>query len=236
MIVYLLLLVIIVITGKHIYEIHNFNHMGTLEQLQSPNKEEILEKLQNRNSLLIHNLGNKNNILKDISINNFIKDNPGHIINHNGKYISLKYFIKDEIQSMNIYKNKDLAKQFNINNIFDTVYDPFYSQIHCNKNYYMSLLKGNNNTLLTQNKHNLLLIYQLFGISTIYIFNPKHKNEIINKKNDEIKKFAYKLNLSKGLVVYIPIEWYYFFETDEESIIGEIECDNYFTSIYNNLR
>lgn len=236
MIFYFLLLVIIVITSKHIYEIHNINHMGILEQLQSPNKQEILEKLQNRNPLLIHNLGNKNNILKDISINNFIKDNPGHIINHNEKYISLNYFANDEIQSMNIYKNKDLSKQFNINNIFDTIYDPFYSQIHCNKNYYMSLLKGNNNTLVTQNKHNLLLIYQLFGISTIYIFNPKHKNEIIHKNNDEIKKFAYKLNLSKGLVVYIPIEWYYFFETDEESIIGEIECDNYFTAIYNNLR
>ena len=27
-----------------------------------------------------------------------------------------------------------------------------------------------------------------------------------------------------------------FYETDNESIIGEIECDNYFTVIYNNLR
>mgnify|MGYP001026019385 FL=1 len=236
MIFYLLLFIVIIITCKHIYEIHNFNHMGILEQLQSPNKEEIFQKLQNRNPLLIHNLGNKNNILKDLSFDNLIKDNPGHIINHNNKYISLKYFGNNEIQNMNIYKNKDLYKQFNLQNVFDIIYEPFYSQLHCNKNYYMSLLKGKNDTSLIQNKHNISLIYQLLGESVIYIFNPKHKNDIIHKENNEIKKYAYKLNLSKGLVVYIPVEWYYFFETENESIIGEIECDNYFTSIYNNLR
>ena len=72
MIFYLFLIVLIIITTKHIYEIHNFNHMGTLEQLQSPNKEEIFQKLQNRNPLLIHNLGNRNNILKDISFDNLL--------------------------------------------------------------------------------------------------------------------------------------------------------------------
>jgi len=118
MIFYLLLFIVIIITCKHIYEIHNFNHMGILEQLQSPNKEEIFQKLQNRNPLLIHNLGNKNNILKDLSFDNLIKDNPGHIINHNNKYISLKYFGNNEIQNMNIYKNKDLYKQFNFYKMF----------------------------------------------------------------------------------------------------------------------
>ena len=100
----------------------------------------------------------------------------------------------------------------------------------------MSLFKGNNTIQLTQNKHNLLLIHQIYGESKLYLLNPKHKLDILNKKNDEIKKYGHKINLTPGIVLYIPVEWYYFYETDNESIIGEIECDNYFTVIYNNLR
>jgi len=76
----------------------------------------------------------------------------------------------------------------------------------------------------------------MYGQSKVYLFNPKHKNDILNKDNNEIKKYGQKINLTKGLVLYIPVEWYYFYETDNVSIIGEIESDNYFTVIYNNLR
>ena len=60
MIFYLLFLAIAILIGKHIYEISNFNHNATLEQLQSANKEDIFEHLKERKPLLIHNLGNKN--------------------------------------------------------------------------------------------------------------------------------------------------------------------------------
>ena len=116
------------------------------------------------------------------------------------------------------------------------IYKPFESTIHCNKNYSLSLFKGSNAISLTQNKHNLLLIHQIQGVSKLYLLNPKHKQDIILKDNNEIKKWGQKINLVSGLVLYIPIEWYYFFETDEDSIIGEIESDNYFTVLYNNLR
>ena len=100
----------------------------------------------------------------------------------------------------------------------------------------MSLLKGSNTISLTQNKHNLLLIHQIIGESKLYLFNPKHKRNIIGRDNNEIKKYGHKINLTSGLVLYIPVEWYYFYETENESIIGEIESDNYFTVIYNSLR
>ena len=66
---------------------------------------------------------------------------------------------------------------------------------------------------------NLLLLNQIQGKSKLYLFNPKHKNDIINKNNDEIKKWGIKINLVPGLVIYIPIEWYYIYEINEESII-----------------
>ena len=116
------------------------------------------------------------------------------------------------------------------------IYKIFQSQIHCNTNFFLSLLKGSNAISLIQNKHNLLLFHQIQGNSKLYLFNPKHKPDIIHKENDEIKKYGQKINLVSGLILYIPIEWYYFFETDQESIIGEIESDNYFTILYNLLR
>ena len=235
MFIFLIFLALAILIGKHIYEIHRINHEAVLEQLQSANQEEIFIKLKERNPLLIHNLGNKNDLFRELSFEKLIQDNPGHIIFDNNKYTALKSFNED-ISQMNIYKNKDLCSQFRLQEGFDEVYYPFSSQIHCNKNYFISLLKGPNAISLIKNKHNLHLIHQIYGSSKLYLFNPKHKNDILGKDNNEIKKYGQKISLTPGLVLYIPIEWYYLYETDNESIIGEIESDNYFTVIYNSLR
>ena len=236
MILVLILITLGIIIGKHIYEIHNFNHEAILQQLQSATREEIFEKLKERNPLLIHNLGTKNDRIRELTIKKLILQNPGYIINDNNRNISLSSFNDKEINQMNIYKNSKLCKDLNLENDMNEIYKPFESTIHCNKNYSLSLFKGSNAISLTQNKHNLLLIHQIQGVSKLYLLNPKHKQDIILKDNNEIKKWGQKINLVSGLVLYIPIEWYYFFETDEDSIIGEIESDNYFTVLYNNLR
>jgi len=58
----------------------------------------------------------------------------------------------------------------------------------------------------------------------------------MKKDSTAIKKYGQKINLTQGLVLYVPVEWLYLIETEDESITGEIESDNYFTVIYNNLR
>ena len=234
MIFYLLLFVIIIITCKHIYEIHNFNHEAIVEQLQSANRELIFEKLKERKPLLIHNLVNKYEKYNNLSFEKLSRDNQGLIIHDNNRYLSLKSF--NEEQNMYLYRNKNLYETLNLEELFDRIYEPFSSQLHTYKRYLMSLYKGLNSINLTKNKHNLCLINQIYGQSKLYLFNPKHKNDILNKSNDSIKKYGQKINLSPGIVLYIPVEWYYFYETENESILGEIECDNYFTMIYNNLR
>jgi hypothetical protein len=234
MILYLISLLILIFIGKHIYEIHNYNHNAVLGQLQSANKEEIGELIKERNPLLIHNLGNKREEYNDLSFQKLSDDNPGHIIHDKNRYLSLRSFV-DEKQ-IYLYKNNTLYDSLRLKDLFDEIYRPFKSQIHCNKNYSISLLKGNNSIPLLQNKHNLHLIHQIYGQSKLYIFNPKHKNDITNKDNNEIKKYGQRISLTHGLVVYIPVEWYYLYETDNESIVGEIESDNYFTVVYNNIR
>ena len=142
----------------------------------------------------------------------------------------------NEVNNIYINHNDTLVDSLRINSLFDDIYYPFQSQIHCNKKYYLSLIKGNNMIPLTKNVHNLYLINQIYGQTKIYIFNPKHYQDIKDKSNESIKKYGQKINLIQGLVLYIPIEWYYFYECDSESIVGEITSDNYFTVIYNNLR
>lgn len=234
MIFYLIFLTIIILTIKHIYEIHNINTNTVLEQLQSANSEEIFEHLKERKPLLIHNLVNKYEKYNNLSFEKLSEDNPGLIIHDNNRYLSLKSFTEE--QNMYIYKNKDLYESLHLKELFNSIYEPFSSGLHVYKRYLMSLYKGLNSIILTKNKHNLCLINQIYGKTKVYLFNPKHKNDIINKPNDSIKKYGQKINLTQGLSLYIPIEWYYFYECENESIIGEILSDNYFTVIYNNCR
>ena len=77
MIFYLVLILCLIFVGKHIYEIYNFNHEGIIEQLQSANNEVISEKIKERNPLLIHNLGTKNDKIRELTIQKLILQNPG---------------------------------------------------------------------------------------------------------------------------------------------------------------
>ena len=232
---FIVILILLILISKHIYELHNINYENKLYHIQNDNKEDINEKIKYRNPIIFHNLGNQIELIKNINISYLINENPGYIINDNSKLISLESFEKKD--KMNIYKNEKMCDDFNLRILFDKIYESLSSKIHFNKKYYLTLLKGYNGISLKKNKHNLHLIYQITGINNIYIFNPKFKDNIIHKNNDLIKKWGIKVKLTPGIVILIPTEWYYIYETEsDESIIGEIESDNYFTVLYNLLR
>ena len=46
MIFFIIILTLIILIGKHIYEIHNFNHEATLQQIQVANATELIDKLK----------------------------------------------------------------------------------------------------------------------------------------------------------------------------------------------
>ena len=234
MIFNLIILIIITLIIKHIYEIYNINTNAILEELQNANSEELLEKINERKPLLIHNIVNKYDKFNNLSFDKLSQYNQGLIIHDNNRYLSLKSFTEEN--NMYIYRNKDLYQSLKLKELFDNIYNPFNSQLHVYRRYLLSLYKGLNSIQLTKNNHNLYLISQIYGNSKLYLFNPKHKNDILNKTNNNIKKYGQKINLTQGLLLYVPIEWYYFYEVENEAIIGEIISDNYFTVVYNNLR
>jgi len=235
MIFFLILVTIIAFMGKYIYDLHNFNLNATIQQLQSSNSMILQDKLKDKNPLIIHNLGTKYENLHNYTFERLIKQNPGYIINDNQKFILLDSFGGD-IKQMNIYRNEKIIQDLNLQETMKNIIKPFTNQVTCNENYSLSLFKGKNVISLTQNKRNLLLLHQITGKTTLYLFNPKHKEDILEKENNEIKKWSHKINLEEGLVVSIPPEWYYFYECEDISILSSLEYDTYFTYLYNLLR
>lgn len=235
MILILFILIVFIICGKYIHEMHEFNHNASLIHLQNPNYLSIQELLNHKSPLIIHNLSGKFNKLLNVSIDTIIEQNPGYIINDNKKYISLNTFKDETFQQMFVLNNRNMIQDFSFENPLNELSKPFLNKISCNLNHNLSILKGKHNLELSQNKHNNLLFVQLFGTTTFYIFNPKHKNDIIQKPNSDIKKWAIKIILKPDIVLYLPPEWYYFYETNN-SILNMTEWDNYFTYAYNYLR
>ena len=57
MLFWIILIVVIVLMGKYIYELHQFNHSAQLIQLQNPNKSMIQETIWERHRKRIKSYG-----------------------------------------------------------------------------------------------------------------------------------------------------------------------------------
>jgi len=231
MIFFFIILTLSIIIGKCIYELNQFNHSAELIQIQNPNRHEIKELIDTKSPLLIHNLIGKYD-LTELSLENLIKNNPGYIINDNDKNISLSSF--EENNNMYILNNRSIVNHIGYKDNFDYIHDSFSNKLSCNVIHDISIQKGLHSLPLSINKHNCEYYTQLNGETTFFLFNPKHENDIKNKKTADIKKWASKINPKTALTIYIPPGWYYFYESNNLSIIGHSRSDNYFTWLYNN--
>lgn len=231
MIFFFIVLTLSIIIGKHIYDLHQFNHLADLKQIQNPNHFEIKELIKSKSPLLIHNLIGKYD-LTEFTLDSLINNNPGYIIDDNGKNISLSSF--RDYENIYILNNKPIVNHIGYKGHLDEIHNSFSDKLSCNITHEISIQKGQHFLPLIMNKHNCEYYTQLNGESIFFIFNPKHGNDIKDKQNQEIKKWAFKINLKTGLTIYIPPGWYYFYESNDISIIGHSYSDNYFTWFYNN--
>ena len=107
---------------------------------------------------------------------------------------------------MYILNNKQLLNHIGLKQTFDEIHKSFSNKLTCNIDHEISIHKGYCYLSLCQNKHNCKYYIQLNGETTFYLFNPKHKGDIQNKKKEfEIKKWAFKINLKwVQLSIYHP--------------------------------
>ena len=161
-------------------------------------------------------------------INNINKLNPILFNSNNVKY---QYY---HTHKNYIFKDKSIVDQLNIQNDFDInkLYNPHY---HFPVQRSITIIK-NNNIEIQKCIHNYNIITILEGECIIYLFNPKHSNDIKNKGNDRIKKWGHKKYIKKGDTIIIPPYWYYIQETCGEVIQSHIDIDTYFTFIPNFLK
>jgi hypothetical protein len=80
------------------------------------------------------------------------------------------------------------------------------------------------------------IMYVVDGDTTLYLFNPKHKDEIKDKKLESIKKWAHIKKLQKGDYLSIPTNWLYFLETSDICILYNNKVNNIFTIVPNFIR
>ena len=132
------------------------------------------------------------------------------------------------------FKNKELFHRLNIQNDFDNTLLP-NSEYNFPIQKSISIIKEKSIPLKTC-LHNYNIINVLDGECTIYLFNPKHKEDILHKKNNEIKKWGHKLSIHKGDSLIIPPYWYYIQEVEDGIIQYHIDIDSYFTFIPNFLK
>ena len=149
------------------------------------------------------------------------------------------------LQDINNYKNNYPSFVYKNDELFERVVEPsfiFDSNIFHGSHFHfpikktLSIVQGENSIPLKKCIHDHNIIGVLEGESIIYLFNPKHKDEIINKENHQIKKWGHKKHIKKGDVLFIPPYWSYIQEVEKGIIQYHIDIDTYFTFIPNFLK
>lgn len=228
LIIQIIILIYIIFSIYFIFDIKKYNVNGSIDFVDTFNINEIKVKLDKLNPILFKY---KNKV--DI---NYLKDNYSNVF-VNDNYVLLKDLLKSDI--IYYFKKDSILKNTNLKEILDldiTFLEKYPIPINLINNYYLSIIKGKNISPLQKCKSNNNILSILDNKCTIYLFNPKHKDDIVNKDIDEIKKYSHKYILVKDDTIIIPSNWYYLIDVDESCLIYHIDINNIFTIIYNYLR
>ena len=171
---------------------------------------------------------------------NHEKLNPTHTQKHSGFNINEGGFqyLQDIIKYIEekpsyVFKNQELYERIVRE---DMIFNPYVfddSHYHFPIQKSVTIISGKNSIPLKRCIHNHNIIGILEGESIFYLFNPKHKGEIINKENEEIKKWGHKKSVKKNDILIIPPFWSYIQEIDKGVIQYHLDIDTYFTFIPN---
>lgn len=174
---------------------------------------------------------------------NILKLNP--VIFYTQSLFNLNEPRLNYLQDINNYKNNNPSFVYKNDELFERVVEPsftFDSNIFHESHFHfpikktLSIVRGENSIQLKKCIHDHNIIGVLEGESIIYLFNPKHKDEIINKENHQIKKWGHKKIIKKGDVLLIPPYWSYIQEVEKGIIQYHIDIDTYFTFIPNFMK
>jgi hypothetical protein len=233
MITFILKILILCYLFYTIYSVHNmlkFNSNASVNTIEIPDKDKIKNEIKDKNPLIINYSENQLSLTLD-TMNN---SKPGYIINDNETLISLDQLLKSEV--VTVIDNSKIIEDYNIKEHCNSVINLIKSPILCDCSYKLSLYRGFNQSKLYKNYREYLFLQSLDGDYTVYLFNPKHENDIKGLEINNTKKWAIKLDMKKENILFIPPEWSYFYQSDNELILVKTESDSIPTWLFNRIR
>jgi hypothetical protein len=222
--------VYLIVMIQQVHSMIQYNSNAIVKTIQIPNKDKINDELQHKHPLLI--IYPQNQLGYTLSTMNSMT--PGYIIQDGETLLSLDKLCNSE--SMCLFDNEKIIQDYNLTDHCDKLYNLVKSQLSCDNTYKLSLLKGTNQSKLYKNYREHLMIQSIDNSFDLYLFNPKHESDIKGLELKSIKKWGIKLEVAKDTVVYIPTEWSYFYESNEELVLLKIECDSIPTWLFNRIR
>jgi hypothetical protein len=207
-----------------------YNSNATTKTIETPDKDKITNEIKEKLPLIINHSENQ----LSLTLDNMNTIKPGYIINDNETLLSLDQLLKSEV--VRITDNSKIIEDYNIKEHCNNVVNLISSPAFCDITHKLSLYRGFNQSKLYKNYREYLLIQSLKGDYTMYLFNPKHENDIKGQEINNTKKWAIKLDMKKDTVLYIPPEWSYFYQCDNELILVKSESDSIHTWLFNRIR
>jgi hypothetical protein len=218
---------------KYVYDILQYNEKANIIKIEIPDKEKIRFEIKNKCPLIINHKLDLN-----LTVDSMNYKLPGYIINNNNVLLSLDQLNKSE--NINVYNNRKIIKDYNIDNYYLKIEELFSNIFSCNSNHYLSIYRGEQKINLHKNYREYLLFQPILGKVIFYLFNPKHEKDIKGLPINSIKKWGIKVELHKDQLLYIPPEWSYIYELNnklnDDIILSQIEFDSYATILYNFIR
>lgn len=207
-----------------------YNSNASVNTIEIPDKDKIKNEIKDKNPLIVNYLENQ----LSLSLDTMNNSKPGYIINDNETLISLDQLLKSEV--VTVIDNSKIIEDYNIKEHCNSVINLIKSPILCDCSYKLSLYRGFNQSKLYKNYREYLLLQSLDGDYTVYLFNPKHENDIKGQEINNTKKWAIKLDMKKDNILFIPPEWSYFYQCKNELILVKIESDSIPTWLFNRIR
>jgi len=215
---------------RKVYDMLQYNTNASLIRIDQPNKDKIELEIKTKCPLLISHPTNQLGLTIE-SMNYRI---PGYIIRDGDTLLSLDQLHKSA--TISVHKNSKLVNDYQLKDYILTIELLFSNYMTSGSDYYLSLHRGEQTSLLTKNYRESLVLQPLYGSIIIYLFNPKHEKDIKGLDPKSIKKWGIRIEVTQDNLLYIPSEWYYFYELTKEVILLHIESDSYSTFLFNYLR
>lgn len=149
-----------------------------------------------------------------------------NIIQAGGEIVSLSSY-KDKQTSLFLYKDKSIDLKTPPIPLTD-VYD---SKLLLTPESSFNVIRGEHITSVQKNTNNYMFLETLDGYSVIYMIHPKFKNELNNYKEN-----GYKLILQPKTILYIPTNWYYIQEINENVVQKNTLVNDIFMCVPNSVK